>query len=118
MKYFLNNQRGVSVILAIFMLLVLGVIMAALAGLLSNKAITSSEELLSTQALFLAETGVEIAINESLAIGTTNSYSYRNGTINVTVTSLGILDGQSILQIDSRGTIGSINRQVRVKYRL
>lgn len=118
MKKHLKNQHGVSVIAAVFMLLVLGIIMAALVGLLNNKAISSAEELLSTQALFLAETGVEIAINEGLAAGSSSSFNYRNGTINVDVTSLGTLDGQNILQIDSKGSIGDINRQVRVKYRL
>ena len=114
----LRNQRGVSILFAVFMLLVLGIIMAALVGLLSNKSISSAEELLSTQALFLAETGVEIAINDGLVAGGPYNYSYTNGTISVSVSSLGILDGQTILQIDSKGTIGEINRQVRGKYRL
>ena len=114
----LKNQRGVSIIFAVFMLLVLGIIMAALVGLLNNKAISSADELLSTQALFLAESGVEIASNEGLTAGGPYNYNYSNGTIYVSVSSLGVLDGQTILQIDSKGTIGEINRQVRVKYRL
>jgi len=113
----LNNQRGISIIFAIFTLLLLGIIMAALVGLLSNKAISSAEELLSTQALFLAETGVEIAINEGLGDGADETYIFQSGTIHVLVEKLGDLDKLEILQIESTGTIGDINRRVRVKYR-
>ncbi|PLX83702.1 MAG: hypothetical protein C0618_12320 [Desulfuromonas sp.] len=111
------NQKGMSVILAVATMLILGFIAAAAVGLLQNREISSGEELLSTQALFLAETGVEIAINEGLLPGPSTTYNYGDGNIDVRITSLGVLDGQTILQVDSTGTIGSINRQVRVKYR-
>lgn len=113
----LNNQRGVSILFAVFMLLVLSLMMVALVGLLSNKELSSAEELISTQALFLAETGVEIAIAQNLGVGVHGPYSYQNGSIAVTITSPGSLDGQVILQVESTGTIGDINRKVRVKYR-
>jgi hypothetical protein len=116
----LKNQRGVSILFAVFMLLVLGMIMVALVGLLSTSETSSAEELLSTQTLFLAETGIEIAITENLAAGIHGPYSYRNGpngNIQVVVSSLGTLDGLQILQVDSTGTIGDIRRRVRVKYR-
>ena len=117
MKEILNNQRGVSILFAIFMLLVLGLLMAALVGLLSNKSLSSAEELVSSRALFLAETGVELAITENLPAGTNNNYSYQDGNIQVSIISLGVLDGNNILQVDSLGTIGDIKRKLRVKYR-
>jgi len=109
------KQKGFALILAIFMLVVFSIIGFILVNMVTSENIESVEEWQSVQALFLAESGVEIAITECLNDGSkcSGSYDYSlldtqrkmhidfteqiyfNGSNNYTIESTGIM-GQNV----------------------
>ncbi|UOD35600.1 hypothetical protein DSN97_04580 [Deferribacteraceae bacterium V6Fe1] len=110
-----------SIIVAVFMLVVFGFIGMALVAMLTNQSISSSEEFLSTKALFLAESGVEIAIVDNKSPGSYGPYTIGNGNIDFIVTDIGDILNDSeykdIYKVESTGYIGDVKRKVLVKYK-
>jgi MSHA biogenesis protein MshP len=110
-----------SLLIAIFMLVVFSFIGITLVAILTNQNISSSEELLSTKALFLAESGVEIAITDNKSPGNYGPYTIGNGNINFIVTDIGDIlndpEYKDIYKVESTGYIGDVKRKVVVKYK-
>ncbi|WP_041223656.1 hypothetical protein [Deferribacter desulfuricans] len=87
----LHDKKGSSLIFAVFLLVIFGFIGVTLITILSNESISSSEELLSTKAFYLAESSCEITIADNLT-GTNEliydennktSLTYNNFTIEI-----------------------------------
>jgi len=111
-----GNRKGMSLIVAVFMIVVFSFIGITLVSILSTQSISSSEELLSTQALFLAESGVEIAIKDNLSIG--DNYILGNGKITLKIEDIGnITEDTHLYKVESTGYIGDIERKIAVKYK-
>lgn len=115
-------NRGSALIYAIFMLVVFGFIGVAIVSVVVNQNVASSEELLSTKALFLAETGVNIAISEDKAPGGYGPYSLGSGQIVFDVSDIGDLENDKkgytkLYKVSSTGIIGDMKRKVEVKYK-
>jgi hypothetical protein len=62
MKNYLTNQKGVGIIAAILIMLIVGVMGATIASLAANNTMTSVNYLQSQKAFFLAESGVQAAL--------------------------------------------------------
>ena len=62
----IKNNKGFSLLLAVFLLVVFGFIGVSIVTMLSNQSVSSSEELISVQAFYLAESGVEWGIRKSI----------------------------------------------------
>lgn len=116
-----RNNKGMSLLIAIFMLVVFSFIGITLVAILTNQNVSSSEELLSTKALFLAESGVEIAIMDNKSPGSYGPYTIGNGKVEFTVTDIGDItlepEYKDIYKVESIGYIGDIKRKVVVKYK-
>ena len=115
-------KKGSALIYAVFMLVVFGFIGVAVVSVLVNQNMGSSEELLSTKALFLAETGVNIAIVENKSPGSYGPYSLGSGQIVFSVSDIGDLENDKkgytkLYKVSSLGIIGDVKRRVEVKYK-
>lgn len=66
-----SRQSGVSLILAIFILVVLSLLGAAMINILSASGESVAREVLSTRALFVAESGAQRALGEIFPPGST-----------------------------------------------
>lgn len=111
-----GNRKGMSLIVAVFMLVVFSFIGITLVSILSTQSTSSSQELLSTQALFLAESGVEIAIKDNLSTG--DNYILGNGKITLKIEDIdNITEDIHLYKVESTGSIGEIKRKIAVKYK-
>lgn len=115
-----RNEKGLSVITAIFIITVIAIIGTILAVQTITQSEETGNEYLSTQALYYAESGaycamMDIYANNSL---TTSSYDFGNGTANITATQNG-----NLWIIESEGVCGDTStekyarRKLRVIYR-
>ncbi len=115
-----RNNRGVSVITAIFIITVIAIVGTVLAVQAITQAEETGNEYLSTQALYYAETGaycamMDIYSNNAL---TQSSYDFGNGTATITATQQG-----NLWIIESEGICGNTStekyarRKLRVIYR-
>ncbi|MBI3392394.1 MAG: hypothetical protein HY039_04330 [Nitrospirae bacterium] len=68
----LSSQRGGSIIAAVFLIIVIGFLGAIVVSLVSTQSFQSVGELKSTEALYIADGGIEYA----LKTGTNYNYSY------------------------------------------
>ncbi|MEF3254443.1 MAG: pilus assembly PilX N-terminal domain-containing protein [Deferribacterales bacterium] len=108
-------------IYAIFMLIIFSFIGVTLVNMLSGENISSAEELNSTKAFFLAESGVEIAMAKNLTDG---NYLYKldSGTINIEVKT--IIDDSAtfppvrVVEVISIGRAGEMKRKIETKFRV
>ena len=119
----LESNKGFSLIFAIFMLLVFGIIGSAVITMLTTSTVTSTEDLLSSQALFLAETGEEIRIKEALDGDLTEgvkNYEFKDfENFKITVSMKKIADiptGKKIYSLYSTGKVFHIRRKIFVKF--
>ncbi len=111
------NKKGSTLIYAVFLLLVFSFIGVTLVNMLSGQNISSAEELHSTKAFFLAESGLEIAMIKQQS----GTYTLDNATITVVYTS--VLDNSSyppsrLVEITSTGQSHDMKRRVQAKYRV
>ncbi len=113
------NNKGAALMLAIFMLIVFAIIGAAVVTMLTTSSITSSEDLISSQALFMAESGAEIRIkdflNNSLTDNKTYSYNgftMQTGFINSDVQAI----GKKIYLLKSTASKDNIRRAIKIKF--
>ncbi|TYB33447.1 MAG: hypothetical protein FXF49_06285 [Flexistipes sinusarabici] len=119
-----KNKKGMSLIVAVFMIVVFSFIGITLVSILSTQSTSSSQELLSTQALFLAESGVEIAIADNLSDNLSadnDTYILGNGKIELQIDNIGNIPGDpaysDLYKVESTGSIGDIKRKIAVKYK-
>ena len=117
------RQKGFALILAIFMLIVFSIIGFVLVNLVSSENVESVEEWQSVQALFLAESGAEIAITECLNNAKcSGSYDYTlldsQRKIHVDFTEQILFNGMNNYTIESTGIPGqNVRRKIKVKFR-
>lgn len=118
-KYFYsyNLKKGSTLLYAIFLLLVFSFIGVTLVNMLSGQNISSVEELHSTRAFFLAESGLEIAMIKKQS----GTYIIDNASITVEYTA--VSDNNSfppstLVEIISTGRSQEMKRRVQAKYRV
>ena len=118
------KQKGFALILAIFMLVVFSIIGFILVNMVTSENIESVEEWQSVQALFLAESGVEIAITECLNDGSKCSGSYDYSLLDtqrkmhIDFTEQIYFNGSNNYTIESTGIMGqNVRRKIKVKFR-
>ena len=118
------RQKGFALILAIFMLIVFSIIGFVLVNLVTSENVESVEEWQSVQALFLAESGVEIAITECLnnIAKCTGSYDYTlldsQRKIHIDFIEQIFFNGLNNYTIESMGIMGqNARRKIKVKFR-
>ncbi len=115
-----RNQKGVSVITAIFIITIIAIVGTVLAIQAITQAEETGNEYLSTQALYYAESGaycamIDIYTNNTL---TQSNYDFGNGSATITVSQNG-----NLWIITSEGTCGDTTsekfakRTLRVIYR-
>ncbi|MGC9061251.1 pilus assembly PilX N-terminal domain-containing protein [Calditerrivibrio sp.] len=114
---FKNKKRGSTLIYAIFLLLVFSFIGFSLVSMLSGQNISSSEELHSIKAFFLAESGLEIAMVRKQG----GVYKIDNSTIDVEYNVME--DNNSYLPsklvtIKSIGNSLEMKRKIEAKFRV
>lgn len=114
-------KNGSVLIYAIFLLLIFSFIGVSLVSMLSGESISSAEELNSTKAFFLAESGIEIAMGKNLSEGNYNYY-INSGKITLYITKISddneTYPPSKILQISSFGESGGMKRKIETKYRV
>lgn len=118
------DNRGSTLILAIFMIIIFGIIGVSLVDMVVNENIETAEEFQSVQALFLAESGIEIAIFEciqnNICEGTSNTYSIRdtNRSVRVDYISDYTFDSFHHYVVDALGNpSGDVQRKIQIKFR-
>ena len=116
------NNKG-SLIFVIFLLILFAFIGGMIVSLLSSSSVSSSEDLLSAQAFYLAESGKEIAIERCLNEGFCDNATYMlndgNMVVNFIFSTPIKLDNGSdatLYEATSEGKIGSIRRKIEFKF--
>jgi hypothetical protein len=91
MKNFLINQKGLGIVAAILIMLIIGVMGATLASVVGDNSMSSVNYLQSQQAFFLAESGVQAALLQlSRGAGAWTGWSGTDPkTIQLTLTGYG-----------------------------
>jgi Tfp pilus assembly protein PilX len=117
------NNKGSSLILAIFILVVFNIIGVTLVKLFINQNVESLEEFQSVQALYTAESGAEVAIFKCIsnASDCNDDTYYINDDrfiANVKFTDNFNFNGKIQYIITSEGVVaGDIKRKVKIKFR-
>ncbi len=116
------NNKG-SLIFVIFLLILFAFIGVMIVSLLSSSSVSSSEDLISEQAFYLAESGKEIAIERCLNDGFCDNATYILGNGKMVVKFLLeapiILDNNThgiLYETTSEGEIGDIKRKIEFKF--
>lgn len=116
------NKKGFSLIFAIFLLVVFGIIGTAVLSMLSTSSEITSEDFLSTQAFYLAESGAEIRIYQAIKNDSTTTkkyYFYIKPEYKITTQLKNVVtipNGKKLAEVESRGKIYNIRRTVMVKF--
>ncbi|MEC9493246.1 hypothetical protein [Flexistipes sp.] len=127
----INNNRGFSLLLAVFLLVVFGFIGVSIVTMLSNQSVSSSEELISAQAFYLAESGIEWGIRKSIVNGSCDNISSKEvkienqsgyATVNVrkisdNISSQPPANYSELCEVTSTGQINGIKRKLKVKFK-
>ena len=116
------NRRG-SLIFVVFLLILFAFIGAMIVSLLSSSSVSSSEDLLSSQAFCLAESGKEIAVERCVNNNICDNATYTLGNgkmyVNFISSSPIILDNGSQAKLyvaTSEGEINGIKRKIEFKF--
>ena len=123
-----GRQRGLGLISAIALILLVATIAAALAQLVQRNAATDQTALMRVRALAAAESGLEIALNRVYAPAGTGSCANRNWTFSleglrgcsaVTSCTTTVVAAQTYYDISSRATCtagdASSSREMRTR---
>lgn len=120
---FHKNNKGFSLIFAIFLLIVFAIIGTAILTMLTTSYQSSSEDLISTQAFFLAESGAEIRIFQLISDNDSseNKNYYFSANSNYRIyTHLKKLadlpDSRELYKVRSTGKISTIQRTIKIKF--
>ena len=111
------NRKGVSLLFAIFLLLIFSFIGMILMTILTNESLSSSEELIYKQVLYLAESGCEIAVADNITGG--NGLAYTNDLVTLVFNNFDIEISRKIYDnitvYECLAKAGNIKRKVMVK---
>ncbi len=118
-----KSQRGISLILVLFLIVIVSLLTAAMAQLIRGGSNAVSMEIQSTRALFAAESGAQVAamrifpINGGAAACTNFTQSFTvsalNGcSANITCAPV-VAAGRTIYTVTSAGVCGSGNDRAR-----
>jgi len=118
------REKGFALVLAIFMLVVFSIIGFVLVNIVTSENMESTEEWQSLQALFLAESGAEIAITECLKnvlkCSGSDNYTLLDASrrINIQFVEHTFFDGYNNYTVESTGIMGqNVRRKIKVKFR-
>ncbi|WP_337880316.1 hypothetical protein [Rheinheimera sp.] len=75
-----SKQQGSSLIVAIFVIVIMGLLVAALSRFLQSSAAAISYEVLGTRAFFAAQTGLEQGLVQLFPVNSTSSYCGMTGS--------------------------------------
>lgn len=114
----MRAQRGISLILVLFFIVVVALLMVALARLNAGSQKIIGQEVLSVRALFAAESGAQEASMRIFPMGAspttcaplTRSFAtpgLSDCSVSVACTSQVTALGRSVITLNSRGTCGS-----------
>jgi Tfp pilus assembly protein PilX len=121
MKKAMNN-KGSALILAVFIIIVIGIIGVTLMNMIVTQNAKTADEFYYVQALYDAESGAEIAIYECLYNSNCNNDTYyiksNNHKAEIEFISTSQLNGATIYTITSLATVdNSIKRKIKVKFK-
>jgi Tfp pilus assembly protein PilX len=116
------NKKGSALVLAVFLIIILGIIGVTLMNMIVNQNAKSAEEFLYIQALYDAESGAEIAVYECLYNSNCNNDTYyiksNNHKVEINYESSATLNGTAVYTISSLSTINNdIRRKIRIKFK-
>lgn len=94
-----SRQRGVSLVIALFILVVLALLGAAMINMLAGGADSAAREVISARALFVAESGAQRKLSEIFPPGTTSSVPGACTAENWSSADLGGIAGCGNLQV-------------------
>ncbi len=88
-----QSQQGISIVLAIFILVVLSLLAAALINVLAGGTESVAREVISTRALFAAESGAQRQLNEIFTPGSAMNVAACADAVNTPRTNTFTLGG-------------------------
>lgn len=109
----INTQRGVSIVSAIFLVVVLALLATAAVQLLTTGQQSISQEITSVKAYFAAQSGLQWGMYQSVygTPGSTQSLSLSSAGLNNTTVDFVFLsttvDGNTFYNINATGKYGS-----------
>ncbi|AEA34102.1 hypothetical protein [Hippea maritima] len=116
------NKKG-SLIFIVFLLILFAFVGAMIVSLLSSSSVSSSEDLISSQAFYLAESGKEIAIERCVNEGFCDNATYTldNGemvVVFVSNASITIDNGSNsiLYESTSEGKLEDTKRKIEFKF--
>ncbi len=116
-------KRGFMLAYALILMVIFSALGVSIVSMLSTSSITSSENLLSLQCLFVAESGAEIRIREALEGDISNGsriYTFndaKNYKAEVNFKKIADTpDGKEIFSIYSTGSIFNVKRRIFLKF--
>jgi MSHA biogenesis protein MshP len=125
-----SRQRGFSLILVLFLLVVVSLLAVSMTRLDSGSSVAVSQEILSTRALFAAESGAQAMAMKVFPI---NGSSTCPGTVNLTYTASGLSGcaatvtiacpaitaaGKTVYSVQSEGACNSGTQSARRKVQI
>ena len=120
---FHKNSKGFALAYALFLMAIFGILGAAIVIMLNTSSVSSSEELLSVQALYLAESGAEIRIRKALEGDTSETTKiikydgFNNFSSKVKLDKIATTpDGEELYSLYSTGEIFNIKRKIYIKF--
>ena len=118
-----HNKKGFILAYALILLVIFSVLGVAIVNMLITSSTTSSEDFLSVQALYLAESGAEIRIRQTLEGDTTEGNRTYKFNINSNFSSIVTLNkitttpnGEELYSLYSTGKIFTIKRKIFIKF--
>jgi MSHA biogenesis protein MshP len=119
-----RGNKGFVLAYALSLLAIFGIIGVSIVSMLTTSSITSSEDFLSLQSLFIAESGAEIRIRQALEGDTLEGskiYKFNNNdNYIVKVTLKKIMKtsgGDEIFSVYAAGKCFNIKRKIFIKFR-
>jgi len=118
-----KTQKGFVLAYALILLVIFSLLGVSIVSMLTTSSVTSSEDFISLQALYIAESGAEIRIRETLEGDTTEDSrtyefdNFNNYSTNVTLKEImDGPDGKKLFSVYSTGKIFNIKRKIFIKF--
>jgi MSHA biogenesis protein MshP len=118
-----KTQKGFVLAYALILLVIFSLLGVSIVSMLTTSSVTSSEDFISLQALYIAESGAEIRIRETLEGDTTEDSrtyefdNFNNYSTNVTLKKImDGPDGKKLFSVYSTGKIFNIKRKIFIKF--
>ena len=129
MQHKMNNQKGVSIVAAIFMITVLALLATAAVQIVTTSQQSLSQEITSVKAYFAGQTGLQWGMYQAVyaSPSATQTVTLLNGGLSNTTVAVSFssssIDGNTYYIIDSNGQYSDSNspeyslRQLRLRFK-